>query len=53
MLSLECNCDDCGKVMSDGDTTYCSECWKALQEQIEELEKKVSDLENAAMEASE
>jgi len=61
MLSLNSNCDDCGKNISDGDYVYCGtchadalrrikdleECGHVLQGKIKEMEAEIARMKEA------
>jgi len=38
---MDCNCDECATGLGDGAIIYCSSCFKELQQDIEEHQKKI------------
>lgn len=38
-------CDNCGSTISEKDEAYCGDCQKSQREEIEELKRRIEDLE--------
>jgi len=45
-VELYCKCDECGTRLTNGDGVTCDACVGELKKQIEELEKRISELES-------
>ena len=44
-VNLDAQCDGCRNNLSDGDDTYCSDCYQKLKDKIETLEEEIETLE--------
>lgn len=47
-MAVKIECDDCGGDIDQGQKAYCERCYQALADKIEELERQVEELEEAA-----
>jgi uncharacterized protein involved in exopolysaccharide biosynthesis len=46
VIGAECDDPDCRNEISNEEDIFCSSCYQALLDRIEELEQQVSDLED-------
>jgi hypothetical protein len=44
-VKLLSECDSCGYSMTDGDESYCSDCYEELKDKVKELEDEIEKLE--------
>ena len=40
-ISIDCNCDECSKLLNDGDEAICRSCFDS---KVEEMRKEIDDL---------
>jgi len=40
-MSIDCRCDICKFTLSDGDSTYCGDCYNKLEVEIQTLEEQL------------
>jgi len=50
-MSIDCRCDECGKIIDIGETTVCQKCHNALVAKVETLEERIAYLERIIEEA--
>ena len=50
-INFNYECDECGHTLNNGETAFCTKCFKKLENEVADLEDKVEDLikENAEL----
>jgi rRNA maturation endonuclease Nob1 len=50
-MSIDCRCDECGKIVNVGETTVCQRCYSSLLDEVASLKEEIKDLQRTIEEA--